>query len=160
MTEITDMPPVLGDNCSSMRVRQPLRRAASLLLMLALVAWAQADPAVKSPAHAPRCRMAQSASPMKMACCPEHAKPAGLLVSLSSESRADLHRPECCTVRGEASKPLAFLVVSGKSYSPELKSGSSPGQVLLPGAALTLLSLASSPPSPKPVFEQKADLRI
>jgi hypothetical protein len=94
------------------------------------------------------CKHHSSAAP----CCPSH--------SITAFSTC-IDRPGCCTLSNQPARPLAFLVVSRAPLALELsasQSGSADPD-LLRRDPRTFLA-ADSPPFVKPVFDQKADLRI
>ena len=61
---------------TGMNLRNPMRKAASLALMLAVLAWANGALALPAISHVSQCHMQQShASTMSaMSCCPKHVQ--------------------------------------------------------------------------------------
>jgi hypothetical protein len=138
-----------------------MRKAASLALVLAVMAWANAALAVPAYRHALRCHMQQShASAMTaMPCCPKHqseSAPAPRTIALSP---LNLHGSGCCTVSSQGEAPTAFLIVSERHSSSEFEPSTA-------GAYLPLLlrvsdsKTATSPPIAIAVLDKKTDLRI
>jgi hypothetical protein len=151
-----------------MDARQPMRRAFSLLLMLALLTWAESGLATPVYSHASRChgQMSQQHAAsadmpgMSMECCPQPDESAASSSHAIPYSPLSLHRPDCCTVSSQHDQPLTFLVVHDKSFPNLLEASTSaiappPLSKRYPGFAA-----ATSPPFTKPVLDQKADLRI
>jgi hypothetical protein len=134
-----------------------MRRSLSLVLALAIVFWADTGLAMLGASgHGSKCHVQMTQmhphAAASMHCCPSH--PALALTQLGDH-------PGCCDISSQPTRPLAFLVVSGRSRSIQFRAGGPAGTILPPvqsGAAS--LSIEHTPQFVRPVFELKTDLRI
>jgi hypothetical protein len=139
-----------------------MRKAASLALMLAVLAWANAVLAIPAYSQVSQCRRQQPhASAMSaMPCCPKHVQSdsahAPRTIALTP---VNLHRSNCCTISSQREGPTAFLVVPQRHFSSEFRP-STARAYLPPVPRATDLKTATSPPITIAVFDKKTDLRI
>ena len=126
----------------------------SLMLALIVALWAQSGLAMLTADHA-QCHARMSSMQQQahtMPCCPSHA---------ASVPPSFFEPPPCCNLSNQPARPLAFLVISGKSSSGQLSARSIAGAMFTPSQqSCMFLQVADSPPFVKPVFDKKTDLRI
>ena len=138
-----------------MSSQRAIRRTLSLMLALSIALWAEDGLAMLTADHGAQChsRMShtqQQAHPMP--CCPMHA---------ASVPSSFFEPPTCCDLSNQPARPLAFLVISGKSRSSQLGARSAAAAMFVPSQRSSAFFLiADSPPFVKPVFDKKTDLRI
>jgi hypothetical protein len=137
--------------------RSAMRRRLSLLLSLVIVLWANTGLAMTlasghgAKCHAQMVRVHQHAT-RSMPCCPSHP-------ALALTQRGD--HPDCCDMSSQPARPVAFLVVSGRSRCIQLRASGPAGAILLPlQSRLASLSIEHTPQFVRAVLELKTDLRI
>jgi hypothetical protein len=86
-----------------------------------------------------------------MPCCPSH------VASIPANFFAP---PPCCDLTNQPARPLAVVVVPGKSRSGQFSVRSTAGALAVPQPSSAFLLVAESLPFVKPVFDKKTDLRI
>ena len=74
-------------------------------------------------------------------------------------SPTNLHRSGCCKISSRPEGAAAFLIVSERHFSSELKPDTA-GAYLPPVLRAADLNIATSPPITIAVFDKKTDLRI
>jgi hypothetical protein len=155
----------------TMMSRQQVRRAASLVLAIALLVWAEDGVAMLSAAGvAMQCRAHmshthQSAAtvmhhPMASGHCHGHANANRSCASHPDMLLLPASRPDCCAVGDRPSRPVAFLIASGRSLAIDLGFKVFVGTDLLASPRLSGLWTAESAPFTRDVLEKKTDLRI
>ena len=171
VTLVTDVWVAGSNNKIGMISRSAMRRSLSLVLSLVIVLWAETGLAMPSASgHGSKCHvrmapmhrhathsvtLATSSSccrqgPHTVPCCPPHAAPAPTQCG---------DRPGCCDMSSQPARPLAFLVASGSSFTPQLSANGPAGTISLPARpGSAFLSIDHAPQ--RPVFELKTDLRI
>lgn len=170
MTLVTDVGQLRDENQVSMSSQRASRVLLSLMLVLAIAAWAEPGlatlPASGHPAqcHARMMHRHQPATPAAMhvatpcchqrvnstPCCPAHP---------SSPPSHCGDRSDCCAISTQPARPLAFLV-SGNLLS-QLNVNGPAGEEFLPAPRISAaFAIAESPPFVKPVLDLKADLRL
>jgi hypothetical protein len=162
--------PVCDENYLSMSSQRASRVLLSLMLVLAVAAWAEPglamQPASGHPAqcHARMMHRHQHALPAamhvatscchqrvnSMPCCPAHPAPPPSRCGDSSD---------CCAMSSQPARPLAFLV-SGNLLSQLNVNGPAGAEFSPPQQTSAVSVIAESPPFVKPVLDLKTDLRI
>jgi len=160
-----------GQNRFSMSSRRAVRRALSLVVVLAIAAWAEPGLAMLPAAgqmakcHTRMMHMHHQAGPAamhkatscchqrvnSMPCCPEH--PALPPAQCGSAQ-------ECCAVSSQPSRPLAFLVSGNPLLFQSNANGPAGANFVAPPQSSIFLLIADSPRFIRPVFDLKTDLRI
>ena len=137
--------------------RSAMRRRLSLVLSLVIVLWAGPGLAIRpASGHGAKCHVQMADvhqhANHSMACCPSHP-------SLALTQWSD--HPGCCDIGSQPARPLAFLVVSGRSRSIQLSASGPAASILAPVESRSALpSIEQTPQFARPVFELKTDLRI
>ena len=173
VTLVTDDWVAGSNNEVGMISRSAMRRSLSLVLSLVIILWAAAGVAMPpASGHGSKChvRMAPmqrhaahsatlatpsgccSQGPHSMPCCPSHS---------ASAVTHCADRPGCCDLSSQPARPLAVLVASGNSFTPQLSANGPAGTISAlapPGSAC--LSIDHAYQFVRPVFELKTDLRI
>lgn len=173
VTLVTDGWVAASNNEIGMISRSAMRRSLSLVLSLVIVLWAEAGLAMPpASGHGSRCHVGMAPmhrhashsvtlatpsgcchqGPHSMPCCPPHSMPA-------ATQCAD--RPGCCDLSSQSARPLAFLVASGSSFTPQLGANGPAGAIPAPASpGSAFLSIDHAYQFVRPVFELKTDLRI
>jgi hypothetical protein len=150
-----------------MSYRQQFRKAASLLLTVALLLWAEAGLAmVPASGHSSQCHANMSGMhqataathAMAAGCCPRHVSAKPGCTAHPNFLLAPKHHPDCCTVNSRPSRVEALLVASRASMEFGLQVLTEPDLVLALTAPATRVD--ESPPFNQSVFDQKTGLRI
>jgi len=132
-----------------------MRRILSLILALSVGLWAESGLAMLAVDHGAQCHARMSHKQPQahaMPCCPMHA---------ASVPSSFFEPPPCCDLSKQLARPLAFLVISGKSRSSQLSALSAAAAMFVPSQRSSAFFLvADSSPFVKPVFNKKTDLRI
>jgi hypothetical protein len=158
--------PESANNQYRMSARLKIRRAASLLLTVALLLWAEIGVAQFSASgHGMQCH-AQMAHPsaaatavtMSAGCCPHHLSTKLGCPSHPGAVVSPAYRPDCCAIGSRPERPRTFLIAAGASADAGAVQAFQP--TLPPPARVAGLSLSASLPFVPSVFDQKADLRI
>jgi hypothetical protein len=147
-----------------MNLRQPVRKAASLILAVTLLLWVEIGVAMVPVSGASvQCRAlimqhmhpatAVAMHAMASGCCPRHAR-----LKPSAAALPPAQRPDCCALSNPPVRPVAFLIARGAPI--ELSLQTSAGPELLPSPPGADVWLGESPPFSKLVFQMKTDLRI
>jgi hypothetical protein len=169
VTDVTDLRSATRDNWWKMSLRQPMRRAMSLILAMVLVLWAQFGMALTiASGHGSGCAAHGPHSPMQHAgthamasgCCPGHSVAKPKCPSHPAASLPAMNRPDCCNIGRQPFSPETVLLGSGRPTVTEL--------VVVRAANAHAPDFAicdaewddTSPPVIRPVLDQKADLRI
>jgi hypothetical protein len=134
------------------------------MLAIALLLCAQTGLATSVLAtHAAQChaRMSQVPQPAMPSSCKHHASVRPCCPSNSLTAPSTCMDPGCCKLSSQPAQPLAFVIVPRGPLTLELSNVRSADVDLdqLRRSRRTLLA-ADSPHFIKPVFDQKADLRI
>ncbi len=162
------MSPGWSENWWRMILRQQLRVAVSLVLVIGLALWVGTCPAiiVFVGEHGPQCHARSSQTrhatasghhAMASDCCPRHATKPGLSSHLAA-ALAPFEHPDCCALSPRPERPSAFLITSGASAHVArnaLASGLTELVCQLGGRLPT-----ESPPFSKSVLDRKTDFRI
>jgi hypothetical protein len=132
-----------------------IRRTLSLTLALSIALWTANATGMLSAGGAAQCHarmphvQPQAAS---MPCCPSNAT--SLPVNFFTP-------PPCCDLTNQPSRPLAFMVSSGKSRLGHLDVAAPDCAIFVsPQKSSAVFQIGDSPPFVKPVFDLKTDLRI
>jgi hypothetical protein len=148
-----------------MSTRHRSRSVLSGILMAAILSCAQTSLATPLLlAHTMQCRaaMLQAHQPAMPSSCRHQASTAPCCPSHKVATAFNcMDRPGCCKLSNPPALPLPFLIVSRARVAPELSASRSAAfDPDLPRCIRSALPASNSPPSAKPVFHQKADLRI
>lgn len=147
-----------------MNSRQPVRKAAALILAVTLLLWVEIGVAmVPVSADSVQCRAlvmqhvhpatAAAMHAMASGCCPRHAR-----LKPTAAALPPAQRPDCCALRNPPARPVAFLIARGAPI--EFSTQNSAGPDLVPSPPDVDVWLGESPPFSKLVLEMKTDLRI
>jgi hypothetical protein len=134
-----------------------IRKVLTAALALAILLWAEAGLALVPGDQIAQCRAmimhghAQSTAAMQ--CCPAIRTPALALAA---------NHPPCCSVSGDAERPIGFVVGSERATAHSLDSADSASWNFAPQVAEPHGKLrgADAPHFVRPVLELKSDLRI
>ena len=144
--------------------RQQSRRLTSLVIMLALLLWAQLGVAtMPASGHGPQCHGHMSvghsaAHGIHAGCCPRHLSATHECPSHPTLAIAPADHPGCCAISNRPSQPLAFVVTARTLMQSgiQVSAGLNPTADATDGATRP----DQSPPILQSVFDKKADLRI
>jgi hypothetical protein len=147
-----------------MDARQKFRSGLSALLMTAILSCAQtglAKPVVS--AHAMQCGagMSHSQQHAMPSSCKHHRSAAPCCPSHPANPSSSSADQGCCKLSNQPAQPLAFVIVSRAPLALEANPGRSANLDLdLLRRSRNASPISDSLPFTKPVFDQKADLRI
>ena len=142
---------------------QQSRSAGAMVVMLAVLVWAQAGLAtVPGSGHGPQCHGQMSAvhskaHAMSAGCCPRHASSMQACPSHPKQAFILAYRSDCCSISNRPSQPVAF-VVTPRVMQPGIHVSASPA------LAAFLIDRGTRPDQAprfiQSIFDKKADLRI
>jgi hypothetical protein len=164
VTCVTDSRSSARSYWHGMSTQHRMRSVLSGMLAVAILSCAQtalATPILSTHAVLCRARMSQVRQPAMPPSCKHHTNAAPCCPSNSVTAAAHcMERPGCCKLSNQPALPLAFLIVSRAPLALELSASRSADVDLDLRPSRRTPPAADSPPFLKPVFDQKADLRI